>query len=293
VSPTPQPRQESYYGQPILKPVEWTPLIPLYFFCGGAAAGSAMLAAGMRSHGHERSARRLTFAGTAAVAVSAYCLIMDLGRPARFHHMLRVFKPSSPMSVGTYIFSAFSAANGIATGSALTGVFPGVGRVAAGIAAAVAPALATYTAVLISDTAVPAWHEARRSLPFVFAATSTVSAGALGLILAPRNENAGPRRIALAGAVGALAAMRRLREEAGPIVTEAYETGNGGELAAWAERLTIFGARAALFARRSKTVAVVAGVALLTGALCERFAIFEAGRTTARDPKYVVELQRQ
>ncbi len=133
----------------------------------------------------------------------------------------------------------------------------------------------------------------RGSLPFVFAATLTVSAGALGLILAPRNENAGPRRIALAGAVAALAAMQRLREEAGPIVREAYETGKGGELAGWAERLTIFGAWAALFARRSKAAAMAAGVALLAGALCERFAIFEAGRTTARDPKYVVELQRQ
>ena len=283
----------SYYGKPILKPVEWTDLIPMYFFSGGAAAGSAVLAAGMHARGETTGARRLTFTGTLFVGISTYCLIADLGRPARFHHMLRVFKPTSPMSVGTYIFSAFSAANGIATASAVTGFLPRLGRIASNLAAAVAPALATYTAVLISDTAVPAWHEARRTLPFVFASTSMLSAGALGLLLAPRRENAAARRIAIAGAIGALTTMRALHAEAGPVVLEAYETGKGGTLSRWSERLTVGGAICALFARRSRTAGMVAGAALLAGALCERFAIFEAGRTTARDPKYVVNLQRR
>ncbi|HEY1429266.1 MAG TPA: hypothetical protein VGF18_06810, partial [Candidatus Tumulicola sp.] len=59
----------------------------------------------------------------------------------------------------------------------------------------------------------------------------------------------------------------------------------------WSERLTIAGAVCSLFARRSRTAGVVAGAALLAGELCERFAIFEAGCSTARDPKYVVQLQ--
>jgi len=30
------------------------------------------------------------------------CLVVELGDPLRFHHMLRVFKPTSPMSFGTW-----------------------------------------------------------------------------------------------------------------------------------------------------------------------------------------------
>ena len=50
--------------------------------------------------------------------------------------------------------------------------------------------LATYTAALIANTAVPAWHEARRELPFVFAAGAAASAGAA----LDRADAAGGRR---------------------------------------------------------------------------------------------------
>ena len=36
------------------------------------------------------------------------CLVLDLGDPLRFHHMLRVFKPSSPMSLGTWCLTIYS-----------------------------------------------------------------------------------------------------------------------------------------------------------------------------------------
>jgi hypothetical protein len=127
----------------------------------------------------------------------------------------------------------------------------------------------------------------------VFASTSIASAGGLGLLLAPRAENAAAQRAALAGAAGEIFTMRRLHDEAGPLVTQAYETGKAGVLSRWSQRLTIAGAACALLARRSRAAAVVAGAALVAGALCERFAIFEAGCTTSRDPKYVVELQRK
>src|SRR6201999_3850238 len=35
-------------------------------------------------------------------------LVLDLGDPLRFHHMLRVFKPGSPMSLGTWCLTIFS-----------------------------------------------------------------------------------------------------------------------------------------------------------------------------------------
>src|SRR5438876_1588879 len=40
--------------------------------------------------------------------VDLLCLVLDLGAPLRFHHMLRVFKPSSPMSLGTWCLTIYS-----------------------------------------------------------------------------------------------------------------------------------------------------------------------------------------
>ena len=67
--------------------------------------------------------------------------------------------------------------------------------------------LATYTAALIANTAVPVWHEARRELPFVFAAGAAASAGAAATVAHARPRDAGPaRRLAVGGAVAELAA---------------------------------------------------------------------------------------
>ena len=52
------------------------------------------------------------------------------------------------------------------------------------------PLLATYTGVLLADTAVPAWHEAYRHLPFLFAGGAMTSAGAAGLAASGRADRA-------------------------------------------------------------------------------------------------------
>ena len=132
-----------------------------------------------------------------------YLLAADLGRPERFHHMLRVAKPSSPMSVGTWILVAYGPGNGLAAAAELwpasrRATLPGrllrlAARLAGLSAAAAAPGVASYTAALLSQTAVPARHEARRELPFVFTGSAAASGGALGMLLAPVAE-AGPGR---------------------------------------------------------------------------------------------------
>ena len=119
----------------------------------------------------------------AALGVSAGLLVADLGRPARFYNMLRVMKPTSPMSVGSWVLSAFGVGTGTAVGSDVLGVLPGVGALGDAAAAALAPAVATYTAVLVSDTSVPAWHEGRDELPFVFAGGAAASAAGLAVAL--------------------------------------------------------------------------------------------------------------
>ncbi len=123
-----------------------------------------------------------------AIVASMYALIHDLGRPARFHHMLRVAKPTSPMSVGTWILSLYGPFNGLAAVGEFADLLPPHPAGTAGPAADVRDpsrrdpgrghraAVASYTAVLLTDTATPSWHEAKRELPFVFVGSAAAAA---------------------------------------------------------------------------------------------------------------------
>ncbi len=104
------PRAEfrSYYGRPVIKEPVWTePDVPGYLFFGGLAGASSVLALAAQLTGRPRLARAAKAAGLGGISVSTVFLINDLGRPARFHHMLRVFKVSSPRSVGSWILIFF------------------------------------------------------------------------------------------------------------------------------------------------------------------------------------------
>jgi hypothetical protein len=112
------PQQEpSYYDISMLKPPTWGWEIASYFFLGGLSAGSYLLARMADRFGGQRS-REVTKVGTTvaalAVAPCAPLLIADLGDPARFHHMLRVFKPWSPMNLGAWTLTGYSGAAALA-----------------------------------------------------------------------------------------------------------------------------------------------------------------------------------
>jgi hypothetical protein len=295
----------SYYGRPIVKAAVWHHDIAAYLFTGGLAAGSALLAAGGDATGRPalRRAGRVTSLG--ALVASTYFLVNDLGRPARFHHMLRVAKPTSPMSVGTWILSAFGAGAGLAavaeaapllpdrgvTGLART-VLPPLGTAGQYGAAVVAPALATYTAVLLADTATPSWHAAYPELPFVFAGSALASGAGVGLIAAPC-EQAGPaRRLAIAGAAMELYGAHRVETTKG-ILSEPYTQGRAGTLLRAGRALTALGVAGAVLGRRSRVVSALSGLSLLTASLATRFGIFDGGIASARDPKYTVVPQRE
>src|SRR4051812_14705330 len=184
----------SYYGRPIVKKPVWKELdIAGYLFTGGIAAGSAVIGAGADLTGRPALRRNSRVAALAAVGISGVALVHDLGVPSRFHHMLRVAKPTSPMSVGTWILSAFSLPAGVAAAAELPAVVPPplrglvqtLSRPAGLASALVAPGVATYTAVLLADTSVPSWHEAWPELPFVFAGSALSGSAGLALVLAP------------------------------------------------------------------------------------------------------------
>ncbi|WP_197376259.1 NrfD/PsrC family molybdoenzyme membrane anchor subunit [Mycolicibacterium baixiangningiae] len=297
----PKAEFQSYYGRQILKTPVWNWMIAAYLFSGGLSAGSAMLAAGADLTGRPGLRRVSRIGSLAGLVASMYFLIGDLGRPERFHHMLRVAKPSSPMSMGTWILGAYGPGAGLA---AVAELIPGrwrrtrMGRLAvwaarpAGLeAAAVAPGVASYTAVLLSHTAVPAWHEAHPYLPFVFTGSAAASGGGLGMMLAPFAESGPARRMAVAGAALEVAASRTMEHRLG-FVGQAYTTGKAHRLRKWSEILTVGGAAGAVVGRHRAVVAL-SGAALLAGSALQRFGVFEAGVESTKDPKYVVVPQRE
>ncbi|MFI7214841.1 NrfD/PsrC family molybdoenzyme membrane anchor subunit [Micromonospora maritima] len=295
----------SYYGRPILKPPVWRWDIAAYLFTGGLAAGSSLLAAGGQLTGRPALRRAGRVTSLAAVSASAYFLVNDLGRPSRFHHMLRVAKPTSPMSVGTWILTAFGPAAGLAAVAEAAPRLPrhgvlGLGRRllppagnAAGLVAAVtAPALATYTGVLLADTAVPSWHEAYPELPAIFAGSALASGAGVGLLAAPCAQAGPARRLAVAGAALELWGSHRVENRLG-LLSEPYTQGTPGALLRAGRSLTAAGVVGALLGRRSRLLSAVSGGALLAASVCTRFGIFHGGVASARDPKYTVVPQRE
>ncbi len=298
----PKAEFRSYYGRQILKTPVWNWMIAAYLFAGGLSAGSALLAAGADLTGRPQLRKVSRLGALGSLLAGMYFLIGDLGRPERFHHMLRVAKPSSPMSMGTWMLGAYGPGAGLAAVAELmpqrlrrTWVGRLVDRLArpAGLeAAAVAPGVASYTAVLLSHTAVPAWREAHPYLPFVFTGSAAASGGGLGMVLAPVSESGPARRMAVAGAALELAASRTLEQRLG-LSAEAYTTGRPHTLRRWSEILTVCGAVGAAVGGRSRSVTAASGLALLAGSALQRFGVFEAGVASTQDPRYVVVPQRE
>lgn len=289
------PPADSYYGMSVLNPPVWEELeIAGYLFLGGLAGASSILAASADLSGRPRLAQRAQLGASAAISLSFVALIKDLGRPQRFINMLRVFKPTSPMSVGTWMLSTYAPLNYAASASALTGRLPRLGRAARVGAALTGSLVATYTGALISDTAVPAWHDGHREMPFLFAGSAAMAAGGFGLLAAPRAENAPAWRMALIGGAAELVCVRLLERRLGDVVGETMEDGVAGRRLRAAEALASGGVMiAGLWGRRRRAAASASGAALLAASAFTRFGIFAAGMQSARDPRYTVAPQRQ
>lgn len=290
----PEPEFESYYGRQIIKTPTWkTPDVPLYLFLGGVGGASALLAEGAALSDLPALEKAARSAAAVSAAAGTVALVHDLGRPSRFLNMLRVVKPTSPLSVGSFILAPFAGLSVAALASHLTGRLPLLGR-AAGLGAAVfGPPLVTYTAALFANTAVPAWHEAHRELPFVFAGSGATAAGGIAMLCTPTAQAAPARRMAIAGAAVELVASEQLQSRLG-MIAEPYQQGTPGLLMKTARTMTMAATVLTVVAgRRSRVASAVAGVTYAAASLTTRFGVFEAGLASARDPKYIVVPQRQ
>jgi hypothetical protein len=262
---------DTYYDLPVVKEAPWKWYVPAYFYLGGLGGAAATLIPMLRG----REARRLHWIASIAEGAGAACLIADLGRPLRFLNMMRVFRPTSPMNMGTWILSLASASGGL--GLVVDS------RIAATTAAVSGSMLSTYTGVLVGNTAVPIWNATRRRLPLWFAATSAASLASLLEVLAM------PRRrysiAAKAAEVVAMSAVERAARTAG-VAKPLYE-GRAGAMWRGAKWLGIASLAATVIKRPR-----LAGVLGTACAVLGRFAIVEAGRASAADPRATFEPQR-
>ncbi|NYG05787.1 formate-dependent nitrite reductase membrane component NrfD [Phycicoccus badiiscoriae] len=295
---------DSYYGRQVVKPAPWESDIPAYIFLGGLAAGSGLLGAGATARDLPALRRNSRYAALAALAAGGIALVRDLGKPSRALNMMRTVKLTSPMSVGSWILTAFGAFAGLAAASEagrhLVDDDSGLGRVrrladpvAATGSALLAPPLAAYTAVLLADTATPSWHESYRELPFVFVGSANAAAAGLALVTAPTSQTGPARKLAVAGAATELVAFAQMERTMGDLVAEPLHSGRAGALLKASKILTVGGALGAALFGRNRAAAAVSGLALMAGSACTRFGIFEAGIESAKDPRYTVTPQRE
>jgi Polysulfide reductase len=283
----------SYYGRSIVKEPTWTWEIPTYFFTGGLAGASSVLSSAARLAGNGKLARTSLYIGAVADLISPALLISDLGRPERFHHMFRVLKVTSPMNLGSFVLLVSGGASSTAALLELLGRFKPVKLLAEVVAALSGPELATYTGVLVADTAVPVWHEGRHELPWIFGASAAASAGAAASIFVHPRDAGPARRLAVAGVLAEGALMQAMELRLGKI-GEVYRQGEAGRFSRAAKGLAIAGAT--LLTRRgrkSRAAATLGGALVCAGELCLRWSVYKAGFQSARDPEYVVGPQRK
>jgi formate-dependent nitrite reductase membrane component NrfD len=306
---------EGYYRYPVVRRPVWTWEVPVYFWLGGIAGGAYLTSSAAWLFG-DAADRQATAAGyyvaAAAALPCAPLLITDLGRPQRFHHMLRIFKPLSPMNLGAWTLAGFTPAAigraAIEAGregrlpvllSSLTRMLPRplfeLGGTVLGLV------LAGYTGVLLAATNVPLWAKSKL-LPAVFTA-SGLSAGAAAVTLSAGKDASGQTLkkldvIETAGGVAELAATAGYLLQSGraarPLTQGRYAmpfwlgaVGLGGVLPLLLRAGAV--GRSERWQRRAGTMAALCTIA---GSLALRWSIFEAGKLSAEDQAASLEMAK-
>ncbi len=304
-SATPERVNEpGYYGLPILKRPFWKWEIVLYFFFESISAGSyvlcsiAQLTRNSRYNDFVRSGRYLSF-GT--LLACPPLLIADLGRPERFHHMLRIWKKTSPMNHGAWALTGFGflttlqlalllPAAKLPIGKAffrfLARVLPD--RLLGALGLPIALMLISYPGVLLETTSNPLWSRSNFLGPLLAAGAISNGAAALMLLnLRSKDQDLLHRldrieEISIAAEAAALGLYAgTARKAARPLFTGKQS------------KLFLFGAVglgmiAPALLRRSRSPLlrnVVAPLLTLAGGAALKWAITYAGQESAMDPE--------
>jgi formate-dependent nitrite reductase membrane component NrfD len=293
-----------YYGQQVLLSGPWHWLVTWYFWLGGISGASYVVAVLARWFGGSRAkdvARAGHLVSILAIAPAPALLVLDLGRKARFHHMLRVFKPRSPMNLGAWALTLFGFTSGLSAWHELADLelLPGpLGaagrRVPADAVAAVGATagiyFSGYTGTLLATTAIPLW--ARTPMLgglFMASAAATGSAAIDGALALAGRGATGLRVPAAATLAGEVALSEAYVRALGPAGRPLRE----GRAARWFRAYRVVGlavpiALAAAPGRDSRWSRAAAAAAVLAGGFCLRAAVVQGGHQSAADPGLVL-----
>jgi len=306
-----------YYDVPVIHGPHWKWLVIGYFYFGGISGASAAIAAFSRLYGGTSGvhlARIATYVSFLSLLPCPVLLILDLGRPARFFHMLRVFRTSSPMSIGTWGLTAFGFISAAATGlqllddrSSRRGVRTGAARRTAGTALTLLGALAGffvagYTGVLLAATAVPLWSKRPGLLgPLFFSSAMTSGAAAISAVASALEREQGDAYARLRE----LETMSTVAEESllvmwiitlGPTAKPIVEgrlgalVRHGAAGAGMALPLVITAVVEGLPPRLRRPAMLVSAALTLAGGFAVRYAVVVGGRRSADDPQATFEM---
>jgi formate-dependent nitrite reductase membrane component NrfD len=287
--------EKGYYELPMLKEPSWTWEIPLYFFVGGVA-GTASVLAGVgeltgASRKLVRDARRISLVGA---MLSPALLISDLGRPARFLAMLRVFKPQSPMSMGVWILMGFSAGTAAANAGAwMRGwVFPGIAtlleRTGDVTALTFGLPFASYTGVLLGATVIPVWNSNASLLPAHFLASGL--GASVGLLEMAGNRTPALEWLGLGAAAAETAVGAKIEWENNPAEAPLKRGPSGwlirlGGLLSGPVPLALRAVSLFMKGKRAMKLQRYAAVAAVVGSAVTRAAWIYAGHLSARESR--------
>jgi hypothetical protein len=291
----------TYYGREQVKAAPFNNwLVGSYIFLAGLSGGAALLSSvldAVRRDSAARIVRRGRWLSLLAPTLGTVCLISDLHTPKRFYNMLRLFKLTSPMSIGSWILIAFSLSSSVAAVGMLARLaglqwLRGVAKTAALPAAMTGAGLGTYTASLLSATSTPLWAAAPAATAVRFGSSSVASAAAalsLGRgVSAPGRDldkiTLAALALELAGTISAKESYRRTGV-ADPMTTtpglmeDLGATGLGALLP-----IGLFSASLALGRPPSGALSTAARIAVLGGSAIFRIAFLAAGDCSARRP---------
>lgn len=300
--------RDAYRDVPVLKQPTWNNEVAAYFFFGGVSAGALILAAVAQLMGGEKNRRLVKIAHYVSFATLLPCpplLIDDLGMPGRFHHMLRVFKPQSPMNLGSWALSTHGAGATLnivklltLDGGILSGlpVVPGLLKLLPDTLLAIinipgAMLLGGYTGVLLGTTSVPVWNRSHLlgGLFMSSAFGAGIAATALASQLTGHMDDEDSDKLARLGAVAGVTEGALL---AGYVATSGEGrkhllSGVAGKMMAGAVAClvtaTLIEGVSVVTGKHSKGAGTVASVTALAGGALLRWAVMKAGHASASD----------
>jgi protein NrfD len=296
----------TYYGLPALKRSHYGPLVSGYLFVGGLAGSAQLLATVADLAGplrHRSLVRAGRYVALGGAALSPVLLIADLETPRRFYNMLRIFRKTSPMSIGSWTLTAFGTLSGLtaaaqllvdATGSRLA---RRLARAFGLPAAAVGAVMSVYTGSLLAATSTPLWAATPRLLPALFGSSALSTAvAALSLTLevtgAPRSTHRALAKVgaATSGAELALATAAETAWRTEGVDAPLRHPGRSaalyvGVLAVGVAVPLAVHAAEVVTGRRSRFGSLLAAAATLAGGFLLREIIVAAGNESADRPQ--------